>query len=88
MEFRLQAIPVGTLLRTETRILATNPRTRRAFATYWFFIRAGSGAIRLSFRLALLGPTGAYWLDDPPNLSCRTAHASTPWTIRSCLVNS
>jgi hypothetical protein len=46
MEFRLQAIPVGTLLRTETRVLATDPRTRRAFAAYWFFIRAGSGAIR------------------------------------------
>ena len=46
MEFRLQATPVGTLLRTETRMLATDPRTRRAFATYWFFIRASSGAIR------------------------------------------
>jgi hypothetical protein len=46
MEFRLQATPGGTLLRTETRMLATDPRTRRAFATYWFFIRAGSGAIR------------------------------------------
>jgi hypothetical protein len=46
MEFRLQAIPGGTLLRTETRVLATDPRTRRVFAVYWFFIRAGSGAIR------------------------------------------
>jgi hypothetical protein len=46
MEFRLQSTPVGTLLRTETRMLATDPRTRRAFATYWFFIRASSGAIR------------------------------------------
>jgi hypothetical protein len=46
MEFRLQAIPGGTLLRTETRMLATDSRTRRAFAVYWFFIRAGSGAIR------------------------------------------
>jgi hypothetical protein len=46
MEFRLEPIPVGTLLSTETRVLATDPRTRRAFAAYWFFIRAGSGAIR------------------------------------------
>ena len=46
MEFRLQSIPLGTLLRTETRVLATDPRTRRAFAAYWLFIRAGSGAIR------------------------------------------
>jgi hypothetical protein len=46
MEFRLEPIPGGTLLSTETRALATDPRTRRVFAAYWFFIRAGSGAIR------------------------------------------
>ena len=46
MEFRLEATPAGTLLRTETRVLAMDPRTRRVFAAYWFFIRAGSGAIR------------------------------------------
>lgn len=28
-------------------------------------------SFRLSFHLALLGPTGAYWLDDPPDLSCK-----------------
>jgi hypothetical protein len=27
-------------------------------------------SFRLSFHLALLGPTEAHWLDDPPNLSC------------------
>ena len=31
---------------TETRILATDPRTRRFFAVYWFLIRASSAAIR------------------------------------------
>jgi hypothetical protein len=46
MEFRLESTPVGTLLRTETRILATDPRARRAFAAYWFLIRASSSAIR------------------------------------------
>jgi hypothetical protein len=46
MEFRLQPSPVGTLLSTETRILATDPRARRAFAAYWWFIRPASGAIR------------------------------------------
>ena len=25
----------------------------------------------LSFHLALLGPSGAHWLDDPPDLSCQ-----------------
>jgi hypothetical protein len=46
MEFRLESAPMGNLLRTETRILATDPRTRRAFAAYWFVIRPSSGAIR------------------------------------------
>jgi hypothetical protein len=46
MEFRLESIPLGTLLSTETRVLATDPRTRRAFAVYWFLIRPSSGAIR------------------------------------------
>jgi hypothetical protein len=46
MEFRLDPIPVGTLLSTETRMLATDPRARRAFAAYWFLIRSSSGAIR------------------------------------------
>jgi hypothetical protein len=36
----------GTLLSTETRILATDPRTQRAFALYWFLISVGSRAIR------------------------------------------
>jgi hypothetical protein len=28
-------------------------------------------SFRLSFHQALLGPTGAHWLDDPPDLSCQ-----------------
>jgi hypothetical protein len=35
MEFRLEPTPMGTLLSTETRVLATDPRTRRAFGAYW-----------------------------------------------------
>jgi hypothetical protein len=46
MEFRLEPAAEGTVLSTETRMLATDPRTRRAFAAYWFLIRPGSGAIR------------------------------------------
>jgi hypothetical protein len=34
------------LLSTETRVLATDPKTRRAFAAYWHVIRPGSSAIR------------------------------------------
>jgi hypothetical protein len=46
MEFRLDATPAGTLLSTETRIRATDPRTGRLFAVYWFVIRGSSGLIR------------------------------------------
>jgi hypothetical protein len=46
MEFRLEPIPAGTVLSTETRILATDPWSRRFFAAYWFLIRASSAAIR------------------------------------------
>jgi len=46
MQFRLEPTQQGTFLSTETRVVATDTRTRRAFATYWFVIRPGSGAIR------------------------------------------
>src|SRR5215218_4039787 len=32
----------------DTRVLATDPSSRRLFARYWWLIRAGSGAIRRS----------------------------------------
>ena len=37
------------VLATETRVLATDARARRAFAAYWFVIRGGSGLIRRSW---------------------------------------
>ena len=46
MGFRLEAVGAGTLLSTETRITATDARTARAFAPYWWAIRAGSVLIR------------------------------------------
>jgi hypothetical protein len=46
MEYRLEPTPTGTRLSIETRVVATDPRTARAFATYWFLIRASSRAIR------------------------------------------
>jgi hypothetical protein len=46
MEFRLECAPAGTRLSTETRILATDPSTRRWFGAYWFLIRPFSGLIR------------------------------------------
>ena len=32
---------------------------------------AAGMSFRLSFHQALLGPTGAHWLDDPPDVSCK-----------------
>jgi hypothetical protein len=46
MQFRLDSVPVGTILTTETRIDALDPKTKRAFSVYWFVIRGSSGAIR------------------------------------------
>lgn len=46
MEFRLRSVPGGTLLTTETRVDATDPRTRSAFGRYWHLIRPASAHIR------------------------------------------
>jgi hypothetical protein len=46
MGFRLQPTRAGTILSTETRVVATDPTTRRAFAAYWFVIRGSSSTIR------------------------------------------
>ena len=32
----------------------------------------------LSFHQALPGPTGAHWLDDPPDLSCKDSTRQHP----------
>jgi hypothetical protein len=40
----------------------------------------------LSFHLALLGPTGAHWLDDPSDVSCQDStgqYAVDGWPL-SC----
>ena len=46
MEYRFDSLGTGTRLTIETRIVATDARTQRSFAAYWFVIRAGSVAIR------------------------------------------
>ena len=46
MDFVLEPEGGATRVRTETRIVATDPRTRLVFGLYWVAIRAGSGLIR------------------------------------------
>jgi hypothetical protein len=49
MGFRAEAADGGTLLTTETRVLATDQAARRRFGRYWRVIRPGSSAIRRSW---------------------------------------
>ena len=53
MDFRLSPAGTGTWLATETRVLASGPRARRAFVACWVVIRAGSGLIRRELLLAV-----------------------------------
>jgi hypothetical protein len=55
MSFQLSPLPGGqTLLAAETRVRATDPAARRAFAAYWLLIRAGgAGLIRLELLRAV-----------------------------------
>jgi hypothetical protein len=46
MDFRLTPVRGGTELSSETRVLATDPHTRRRFSFYWLFVQPGSTAIR------------------------------------------
>jgi hypothetical protein len=43
----------GTRLTTETRVLATDPASRRRFRRYWRVVRPGSGAIRIAWLRAI-----------------------------------
>jgi hypothetical protein len=46
-DFRLVAAGAGTTsLSTDTRVLASGPRARRAFRAYWFAVGWGSGLVR------------------------------------------
>jgi hypothetical protein len=46
IDFRAEAIPGGSRLRTETRVQATNERARRRFRVYWLAIGPFSALIR------------------------------------------
>jgi hypothetical protein len=46
MEFRLTPALGGTHLSSETRVAATDPKTRRKFDRYWLVVGPGSSAIR------------------------------------------
>jgi hypothetical protein len=49
MNFRFVPTGAGTLLTTETRILATDAASRRRFRRYWLVIQPGSGLTRRSW---------------------------------------
>jgi hypothetical protein len=45
-DFVIEPTGAGSRVTTETRVTATDPRTRARFGLYWLFVRAGSGLIR------------------------------------------
>jgi hypothetical protein len=54
----------GGQLTTETRVLATDERSRRAFARYWLLIRPFSGLIRRRWLAAVVRRTTGTGLPD------------------------
>ena len=44
--FRVQRVANGSIVSTETRVVATDAQARRSFRRYWFFVRPFSGLIR------------------------------------------
>ncbi|MFC4909040.1 hypothetical protein [Actinomadura gamaensis] len=54
MAFQVVPTKGGTVLAADTRVLATDPRSRRIFGLYWGFIRlGGAGLIRLELLRAV-----------------------------------
>ena len=70
---------MGTRLTIETRVLATDPTTQRAFAAYWFFIRASSGAIRREV-LRVVAPPVEF------GSAQRSREPAPSATVRACAV--
>ena len=53
LNFTFEPSDAGTLLRTETRILGTDPEATRLFRRYWRLIYPGSALIRISWLNAI-----------------------------------
>jgi hypothetical protein len=67
----------GTRIETETRVLATDPESRRRFARYWRLIRPGSGAIRRDW-LRAIARRAERSAGRPRNGSCSVACRARP----------
>lgn len=82
--FELERRGDRTLLTTETRVLATDERSRRRFRRYWRLVHPGSAAIRIAWLRAIrrraeraglaAGPKRA---DDHPSRARRADTAAT-----------
>jgi hypothetical protein len=44
--FRVHLVGGGSMVSTETRVVATDEPSRRSFRRYWFFVRPFSGLVR------------------------------------------
>lgn len=76
MDFVLEPDSNGTRLSSETRVRATDPRTRARFGLYWLLIRTGSGLIRRDILRAVARSAEASC--GPPRRSRRN------WSARRC----
>jgi hypothetical protein len=52
-DFVIEPTGAGSRVSTETRVTATDARTRARFGLYWLFVRTGSGLIRRDMLRAL-----------------------------------
>ena len=62
MNFRVEPVDAGTELRTETRVLTTDPASRRAFRRYWLRAarrRAEVDALSSGGRFSFPGRSGS-----------------------------
>jgi len=68
MNFSVEAASGGARLATETRVLTTDPDSRRRFERYWREIQPGSAAIRRSWLRAAKRRTQGG--EEAPALAC------------------
>src|SRR4029453_5425644 len=67
-----------TLSMAASRVGRPDPSSARPGEAGWRALGGGTTSFWLSFHLALLGLSGAHWLDDPSELSCKDSTQQYP----------
>jgi hypothetical protein len=82
-DFRVEPRRGGTLLTTETRVLATDETARRRFGRYWRLIRLGSAVIRKDWLRAIRRRAERHSSCSRRAESAATAHSAQTSTSAS-----